>query len=152
MLPTPKRFRLYAGAAEGLTHLTAFDGALLAAGLGNINLVRVSSILPPDAQLDEDMVIPPGSLVPTAYGAITSDKPGETIAAAVAVGLSPSTFGVIMEYSGRCTRQEAEARVRAMVEEAFSLRRLSLEGILVRGVEHQVKENGCAFAGVAMWY
>ncbi len=34
------------GSAEGTTPLNAFDNALLAAGIGNINLVKVSSILP----------------------------------------------------------------------------------------------------------
>ena len=36
-----------AGHAEGGTTLNAFDNALLAAGIGNINLIKVSSILPP---------------------------------------------------------------------------------------------------------
>ena len=35
------------GHAEGGTPLNAFDNALLAAGIGNINLVKVSSIIPP---------------------------------------------------------------------------------------------------------
>ena len=35
-----------AGRAEGGTTLNAFDNALLAAGIGNINLIKVSSILP----------------------------------------------------------------------------------------------------------
>ncbi|NMB16013.1 MAG: pyruvoyl-dependent arginine decarboxylase, partial [Firmicutes bacterium] len=50
MLPTPEKFTLVAGGSEGPTGLNAFDNALLAAGLGNLNLVRVSSILPPGAQ------------------------------------------------------------------------------------------------------
>src|SRR5206468_7432297 len=40
-----------AGNAEGSTPLNAFDNALLAAGIGNINLVRISSILPPGVDL-----------------------------------------------------------------------------------------------------
>ena len=35
-----------AGAAEGETELNAFDNALLAAQVGNLNLIRVSSVLP----------------------------------------------------------------------------------------------------------
>ena len=46
MLPTPKKFKIVAAAAEGHNNLTAFDNALLAAGIGNVNLVRISSILP----------------------------------------------------------------------------------------------------------
>src|SRR5262249_3760585 len=36
-----------AAAAEGGTPLNAFDNALLAGGIGNVNLVKMSSIMPP---------------------------------------------------------------------------------------------------------
>ena len=72
-----------AGHAEGGTTLNAFDNALLAAGIGNINLVRVSSILPPEVPVLDLPKIKPGAIVPTAYAAMTSETPGETIAAAV---------------------------------------------------------------------
>ncbi|MGB9826656.1 MAG: pyruvoyl-dependent arginine decarboxylase, partial [Desulfofundulus sp.] len=117
MLPTPTRFTLVAGAGEGLTPLNAFDRALLEAGAGNVNLIRVSSILPPDAQYVEELSLPPGALVPVAYGAITSTTPGDIIAAAVAVGIPEKGFGVIMEYSGHTSRQEAEKIIREMVED-----------------------------------
>lgn len=115
MLPTPKKYFLTAAAAEGKSKLTAFDNALLKARIGNVNLIRVSSILPPEAELDENLEIPAGSLVPTAYGSIISDVPGEIISAAVAVGLSEDSFGVIMEFSGRCTKDKAEEVIKEMV-------------------------------------
>lgn len=152
MLPTPKKFTLVAGAAEGPTTLNAFDNALLAAGIGNLNLLRVSSILPPRAELVEELDIPPGSLTPTAYGAITSEAPGEQIAAAVGIGFSEDAFGVIMEWSGRGTAQEAEAQVRAMVDAAFARRGMELQKVMVKSVEHRVEKCGCAFAAVALWY
>ncbi len=152
MLPTPKKFKLVAGSGEGSYSLTAFDAALLNAGIGNVNLLRVSSILPPAAIQDQDLVIPPGSLVPTAYASITSAEVGTQIAAAVGVGLSGDSFGVIMEFSGCCSRQEAENRVARMIEEAFAIRSLTLFGMLVKGVEHRVVKIGAAFAAVPMWY
>ncbi|MFO7265820.1 MAG: arginine decarboxylase, pyruvoyl-dependent [Limnochordales bacterium] len=152
MLPTPTKFTLVAGAAEGPTELNAFDNALLAAGIGNLNLVRVSSILPPNCQLVEKLSIAPGSLTPTAYGAITSDKPGERIAAAVGIGFSEDTYGVIMEWSGRATAEEAEAMIRKMVEAAFAQRNLPLKKVMVKSAEHVVEKCGCAFAAVALWY
>ncbi len=152
MLPTPKKYFLTAAAAEGESRLTAFDQALLKAGIGNVNLIRVSSILPPEACLDENLRIPPGSLVPTAYGSIISDVPGETISAAVAVGLSPDSFGVIMEFSGRCSKAEALETVQEMVREAFENRAKPLQEIKVAAVEHKVQKTGCAFAAVPLWY
>ncbi|HEY8486155.1 MAG TPA: pyruvoyl-dependent arginine decarboxylase, partial [Limnochordales bacterium] len=80
MLPVPTKYALAAGAAEGETPLNAFDNALLAAGIGNLNLVRVSSIVPPGARRVDYVDLPPGALAPTAYGAVTSQQPGELIA------------------------------------------------------------------------
>ncbi|MBO8142139.1 MAG: arginine decarboxylase, pyruvoyl-dependent [Firmicutes bacterium] len=152
MLPTPKKFTLVSGAAEGPTPLNAFDNALLASGIGNLNLIRVSSILPPGAEFAERLDIPPGSLTPTAYGYITSDVPGERIAAAVGIGFSDNTFGVIMEWEGKGTAAEAEAAVKRMIEEAFKARGMELRKTVFKSAEHQVEKCGCAFAAVALWY
>ncbi|OAT85796.1 pyruvoyl-dependent arginine decarboxylase [Desulfotomaculum copahuensis] len=152
MLPTPTKFTLVAGTGEGHTPLNAFDQALLAAGAGNVNLLRVSSILPPGARYAERVILPPGALVPVAYGALKSATPGERIAAAVAVGIPESGFGVIMEYSGRTSREEAEKTIRGMVEEAFDMRGLSLVTYRVKSVEHEVVMAGAVFAGIILWY
>ncbi len=152
MLPTPKKYFLTAAAAEGRSELNAFDNALLKARIGNVNLIRVSSILPPEAELDEKLKIPAGSLVPTAYGSIISDVPGEIISAAVAVGLSQDSFGVIMEFSGRCTKDRAVEIITEMVREAFETREKPLKEIKVEAVEHKVEKLGCAFAAVPLWY
>jgi arginine decarboxylase len=141
-----------AGSAEGHTKLTAFDNALLKAKIGNVNLVRISSILPPGCVYSPDLIIPPGALTPTAYGALVSDTPGELLAAAVGVGISADSFGVIMEFSGRCGKREAEAAITQMVDEAFATRGMPLQEIKVLSTEHRVEKVGCAFAGVSLWY
>ncbi|MGQ9511593.1 pyruvoyl-dependent arginine decarboxylase [Thermodesulfitimonas sp.] len=153
MLPIPVKFKLVSGTAEGETRLTAFDKAILRAGVGNCNLIKVSSILPPRCRLDEGIVLPPGALVPVAYGFITSDVPGAVIAA-VAVGLAedPDSYGIIMEHSGRVSRAVVEAEIVRMVEEAFACRSLPLKEVLVESTEHRVVKLGCAFAGVVLWY
>lgn len=151
MLPTPKKFTLVAGSSEGETKLTAFDKALLNAGIGNINLIRVSSILPPGVEFVEKLEIPPGSLTPTAYGFITSEVEGELIAAAIGTGIGDS-FGIIMEFGGKCTKDEALKRVADMVREAFETRGIPLRDIMVKGVEHRVRKTGCVLAAAAMWY
>lgn len=151
-LPRPTTFTLCAGSSEGETQLTAFDGALLQAGIANVNLVRISSILPPGARHHDRLDIPPGSLVPTAYGTITSDVPGQTISAAVGVGFSADTYGVIMEFSGVCGAREAEDAIRSMIKEAFAKRGLPLVKVMVKSAQHTVKNIGCAFAAVPLWY
>jgi arginine decarboxylase len=98
------------------------------------------------------MEIPSGSLVPTAYGYIISDVPGEQIAAAVGVGLSNDSFGVIMEYSGKCCSEEAERAVESMLKEAFETRNMELAGTKIAATEHRVEKIGCALAAVPLWY
>lgn len=154
MLPTPTCYRLCSGSAEGKHELTALDGALLAAGVGDVNLLKVSSILPPRAVLDPDLRLPPGALVPIAYGALCSHIPGARIAAAVGVGIGrPDERGVIIEHALYGTREEAEWIVREMILEAFAKRgEPEPRQILVQGVEHTVQRLGCAFAGLVLWY
>lgn len=152
MLPTPTRFTLVAGAGEGESPLNAFDQALLKAGAGNVNLLRVSSILPPGAEYVEKILLPPGSLVPVAYGSLTSSAPGDVIAAAVGVGIPAEGFGVIMEYSGYVSQKEAENIIYGMVKEALMNRGLEISRCMVKAIEHQVIKTGSAFAGVVLWY
>ena len=153
MLPTPKKVTVVAGRGEGDHKLTAFDAALLAAGIGNLNLIKVSSILPPECELVEQLDIPPGALTPTAYGTISSDVKGDRIAAAVAVGFSDHDYGTIMEFSGHCTQEEAERAVRAMVEEAFRRRGMRLRDVRVASAEHVVGDRpGAVVAAAVLWY
>ena len=152
-LPLPTRYCLVAGSGEGYSCLNAFDTALLAAGIGNMNLLKVSSILPAGARQVSEISLPPGSLVPTAYAALTSDVPGEVISAAVAVGHgSRAEHGVIMELSGRRPAREIEAEIRRMVEDAFARRGRKLVEVQVKSIEHVVRRTGCAFAAVALLY
>ena len=141
-----------AGHAEGGTALNAFDNALLAAGIGNINLIKISSILPPDVPVVDLPKIKPGALVPTAYAAMTSETPGELVAAAVgyAVPDDPAKNGVIMEFHGVATRDEAEQQIRAMLDEAFRIRGETIAEMRVVAVDHRVERIGCALAAVTL--
>ena len=141
-----------AGHAEGGTTLNAFDNALLAAGIGNINLLKVSSILPPDVPVVELPKIKPGALVPTAYAVITSETPGETVAAAVGYGVpdDPAKNGVIMEFHGVTSQEDAERQIRAMLDEAFRVRGEPIADMRVFAVEHRVERIGCALAAITL--
>lgn len=155
MFPIPDKYFMVTGTGEGDSPLTAFDAALLAAGLGNYNLVKMSSIMPPRARpsgsLHED--VPPGSLLPVAYGFITCDVPGQVISAAVAAGLTddPASYGVIMEHKGPLPAADVERQVAAMTREALGRRGLPVREVLVAGTEHTVVKIGCAFAAIAIW-
>jgi arginine decarboxylase len=141
------------GAAESLSRLNALDGAMFAAGLGNINLIRISSIIPPRSQLVAAHELPPGALAPAAYAAITSDLPGEVISAAVAVVYPENADqpGLVMEYSGSGQKQDIEAVVRRMAEEGMRMRGLKIRDLRSLAVQHRVEKLGTAFAAVVLW-
>jgi len=141
-----------AGCAEGGTTLNAFDNALLQAGIGNINLIKVSSIVPPEVDVVTLPPIKPGAIVPTAYAALTSETPGETIAAAVgyALPVDRAKAGVIMEYHGVADRAKADRAIRAMLTEAFAVRGEEIRELRVVAVDHCVDRIGCALAGVTL--
>ena len=40
------------GTADGLTQLAAFDAALIHAGIANLNLIKLSSVIPPNSVLE----------------------------------------------------------------------------------------------------
>jgi arginine decarboxylase len=150
---TPTHYFLVAGASEGFTPLNAFDGALLQAGIGDTNLVKMSSIVPPRCIRIDPIRIPPGSLVPTAYASITCDIPGEMISSAVAVALpeDPVHAGLIMEYSARGSRRDVEEMVRNMTLEGMKLRGRKIKDLSSIAIEHQVKKIAATFAAVVLW-
>jgi len=150
--PTPNRLWLAAGAAEGTTELNAFDNALLDGGIGNLNLIKVSSVVPQGAKfLQGPPVIAPGSLVPCVYSVMHSDTAGETICAALGIGIGRESHGMIFEYHAN-SREVAERVVTGMVEEGFARRGLPLERVTVTLAEHRVERLGCAVAAVVLWW
>ena len=154
MVPTPNIFCLVKGSGEERTLLNAFDKALLDAGIGDTNIVRMSSIVPPAARQVSSLDLPRGGLIPTAYAHIDSDMPGQIISAAIAVALPGdlSLPGVIMEHAAAQPLTNVEEKVRQMAEDAFAYRNRNLKSILSTGIEHEVKACGAVFAGAVLWY
>jgi arginine decarboxylase len=153
LLPAPTCYFLASGAAEGPTELNAFDHALLDAGVGDTNLVRMSSILPPGLPRTGPLPLPPGALVPVAYARMSSSTPGEVIAAAIAIGLptDPTQPGLIMEHHDAAPLSEVRRAVRAMAIAGMEHRGRAIADVIVEGAEHRVVDHGCAFASVVLW-
>jgi len=149
----PTRYFLSSGVSEGYTPLNAFDGALLQAGIGNTNIVKMSSIVPPHCKLVAPIALPPGALVPAAYAAITSDVPGEIISAGVAIALpeDENQNGLIMEYSAKGERHKIEEIVRNMALEGMKLRGWEIKGLKSIAIEHKIAKIGAALAAVVLW-
>lgn len=149
----PKTYFLVSGSSEGYTRLNAFDGALLNAGVGNTNLVKVSSIIPPHSKEIQPIELPEGTIVPTAYAHISSDIPGEIISAAVAVALPKDEEqpGLIMEYSAQGDKEEIELIARNMASEGMKMRQQEARKIKLISAEYTVRKIGAAFAAVILW-
>lgn len=150
---TPTQYFLACGASDGYTHLNAFDGALLRAGIGDTNIVKMSSILPPRCKLISPIPLPPGALVPAAYVSITSDIPGEIISAGVAVAFPKNRRepGLIMEYSSKGHKKEIEEIVRHMAIEGMKYREREMRDLKSIAIEYKVKKIGAALAAVVLW-
>ena len=151
MWDRPTAVSVVAGSGEGRTELTAFDRALMDAGIANLNFVRVTSILPAGVKIVPVPEFAPGMLTPIVYARISSHTPGERIAAAVGLGLSTSSYGVIMEYDHPGTADNAETIVRGMVEEAMAARDLPIDRIVVAAKDHVVQRIGCTVAAAVFW-
>jgi len=152
----PNAYFIVSGAGTGLSELNAFDCALLDSGLGNLNLVRMSSILPPGARRIGPYQISYGSLVPVAYASKISANVGETISAAVAVAFPTDKKlpGLIMEYS--CANESAkiaEKQAIKMATEGIKSRGWNVDRVESISREMKIeKDFGAVFAAVTLCY
>lgn len=155
MIFLPEKFIIRTSIGKCNHRLGAFDDALLQAGVGNYNLIRVSSILPPECSLVDDITLSKGALLPSAFASIFSADVGTTISAAVAVGIpqDPTVNGVIMEYSAIAPKSETEETVRNYARQAMMERGSVIKDVISAAVEVTVASNEiyCAFATVSMW-
>jgi len=142
-LPMPKTIFLTSGAAEGGSSLNAFDNALLNAGIGDLNLLKVSSIAPVGVEVVGQYTIEPGMIVPVVYTSRISHQAGELISCAIAFGQADDDGpGLIMEYSGTGEAKQAEVMVRNMLNEGFFSRGRESGNVNVITAEHTVRRLG----------
>ncbi len=136
------------GKAEGPTKLNAFDNALLDAGIGDVNLIKVSSILPTGAEIVELPRFPAGKMVNTVLSYVSSDQEGDQLCAVVAVAISDE-LGCVVEHSG--INQDPE-RVKEeaidMVKSMMQVRGLEIKDLMVKYQGHRVENQGAAVAAV----
>lgn len=144
----PKFACLVSGASEGETELNAFDNALLKAGIGDINLVKVSSIMPSGVEVVEKLnPLPKGAFLPVVYAAVSSCTPGDIISAAVGFGRCEDGFGVIMEAGGvGQSEDEVQKEVENKVKFALARRGLELKEFRVVSVSWKVKNCAAVVA------
>lgn len=150
-----KRFWIVSGTGIGNTTLTAFDAAVLNAGIGNFNLVKVSSIVPPNCRREKappEEFLNPGSIVPCAFAHGVAKHGDQPISAAIGVALPerPDDIGVIMEIAIPSDEDEARRIVRSMCQESMEMRSSGVKEILLASAQaHPSEDKDCFSVAVA---
>lgn len=149
---TPRYYTIKSGRGEGSSPLVAFDNALLNAEIGDYNLVRVSSILPPNCCFKESIDIKKGSVVFAAYAQLTirGNETGST-AVGIALPANNNENGVIFEVCSH--RNDADRIVRKMCTEAMNNRNRRIIEIISSSmiIEGAPGKYVCGVSAVVMW-
>jgi arginine decarboxylase len=152
MLGLPKHYTVVSGTGQSSFALVAFDNALRQAGIGDYNLVKVSSILPPNCEYKESVDAEKGSIVYVAYSyaAVINDEMATT-ATAVAIPEQSSESGVIFEHNAETG--DVEDIVRCMCSEAMANRNKSIREIksTTVTVHGEIGKYVSAVSAVVMW-
>ena len=136
------------GKSEGPTKLNAFDNALLDAGIGDINLIKVSSIIPPGCEVVELPEFPAGEMVNTVLSHAFSKRKGDLLCAVIAVALGDD-LGCVVEHTGvnrnpKKVVEEAESMVKYMMQ----VRGQEIRKIIIEHENHVVENQGAVIAAV----
>ena len=127
----PKAFFITSGVGMAHDQDAAFDLALQDAGIGECNLVEVSSILPAKAEEIDKMSCTPGEITFCVLSRMAG-KSGELIGAGVGYGwLRDSTnspvFGIICEHHGHHSRDYLTLKIRNKLKTMADSRNMDKE-------------------------
>ncbi len=157
----PRHAVVTSGCGEGITPLNAFDAALLNAGIGNLNLIRLSSVLPPGMSIndlrdakEELAALLPGQIVPAVYASCTNGARGATISAAIAVivPIAQNSNGMIFEASGIASEETIRDMAKQMATESMLVRQAIWNEIRTESVSAVVGERPtCVIAAVVFY-
>lgn len=133
------KIAIVCGKDEGPTKLNAFDNALSDAGIGDVNLIKVSSMLSANTVIQELPKLKAGSMVNCVLSEITSDVQGDEISAVIAVAIGDE-LGCVVETTGinkdiNDLKDEAEFMVMYMMEK----RDVKIKDLIIKSSSTTVK-------------
>ncbi|RLI92318.1 MAG: pyruvoyl-dependent arginine decarboxylase [Candidatus Altiarchaeales archaeon] len=144
----PEKFFLTSG--KGISEISlmnAFDIALVDSGIGQCNIVPVSSILPEGAEEIEPIPIEPGTITFTVLSRVqgTSGR----ISAGVGYALSNKEFGIVAEDNNE-TEEEVRMGIQRKLHEMARVRRIKLGKIKIVTESLSIPEGkfGCVLAAL----
>jgi arginine decarboxylase len=122
--------RVVAGTATGPTAIASYDAALADASVHNYNLLTLSSVVPPGADIEVRDVAPDlgpaGSRLTVVQARATVEGAGRATAALGWTREDERGPGVFYETGGEFDRTEAHRRVEAGIEHAREIRTWNL--------------------------
>ena len=142
------KIAIVSGNDEGPTKLNAFDNALSDAGIGDVNLIKVSSMLAGNAEIVELPELSPGAMINCVLAEVTSDVPGEEITATVAVAIGEK-LGCVVETTGRGKNpDEIIGEAKEMVTYMMDRRGEEIKNLIVETSTATVRKTASATSSV----
>lgn len=142
------KIAIVSGKDEGPTKLNAFDNALSDAGIGDVNLIKVSSMLSGNAEIIDLPTLKAGSMINCVLSEVTSDVPGDEITAVIALAIG-DTLGCVVETTGINKKEEDlidEAKF--MVNYMMEKREVEIKELIVKTATTTVIEIASVVASV----
>ena len=142
------KIAIVSGKDEGPTKLNAFDNALSDAGIGDVNLIKVSSMLSANAEIQELPKLKAGAMVNCVLSEVTSDNPGDVITAVIAVAIG-NELGCVVETTGiNKDTDELIGKAEEMVRYMMEKRDVDIKELRVEFSTTTVKNIASAIASV----
>ena len=149
---TPKYYTVVSGLGNSEYELVAFDKALLNAGIGDYNLVKVSSIIPASCSFRKEIDLAKGSIVFAAYVSKTvCDGEVGSTAVSIAVSTCDEENGVIFEASS--DDNNAKDIAQKMCREAMDNRKRKIKEVITSStfIKGYPQQYTCGISAVVLW-
>ena len=142
------KIAIVSGKDEGPTKLNAFDNALSDAGIGDVNLIKVSSMLGRNTEICDLPTLKAGAMVNCVLSEVSSNTPGEEITAVIAVAIGEE-LGCVVETTGRDKNpDELIDEAKFMVEYMMEKRSVEIKDLIIESSTLTVDKIGSVVSAV----
>ena len=142
------KIAIVSGKDEGPTKLNAFDNALTDAGIGDVNLIKVSSMLAGNAEIHNLPKLKAGAMVNCVLSEVTSDNPGDEITAVIAVAIGEKWCCVVETTGINTNFDDLIDEAKMMVEYMMDKRGVEIKDMIVESSTATVKDIASVVASV----
>jgi len=151
MYLVPSRFFITSSSAvSGVSGLNAFDRALIKSGVGEQNLVAVSSVIPEGARLTDRAEMPMGAVTHCVLAQMRGTE-GETISAGIAYAFrKDGRGGYVAEGHLHGSKDSLKEELRQKMSEMSRMRGLEFDQVFFAVEELRIPTNnyGCCVAAL----